>query len=80
MVLEQKIKIVVNCCNGRVGRELIELAEQKRELQQYIVPTGVELLKAATEAGMTAAEAVNCCNGRVGKRPMEELITALGGS
>ena len=23
---------------------------------------------------------VNCCNGRVGKQPMEELITALGGS
>ncbi len=72
--------IVVNCCNGRVGHQLMELAEEKSELKQYIIPTGVELLKAATEAGMKASQAVNCCNGRVGQRPMEELTTVLGGS
>ena len=78
--LSQKLDTVVNCCNGRVGHNLLELAEQKRELQQFTVPTGVQLLKAATEAGMAIKDTVNCCNGRVGKQPMEELITALGGS
>lgn len=78
--ISQELEHVVNCCNGRVGHRLIELAEQKRELKQYVVPTGVELLKAATEGGMTVADTVNCCNGRVGKQPMEELLTVLGGS
>jgi len=69
-----------NCCNGRVGRELLELAEQHKLIQQMIVPTGVELIKQAAEIGVAAKEACNCCNGRVGKpAALQELVTALGG-
>ncbi|MGB3904584.1 MAG: hypothetical protein WBB22_06635 [Anaerolineae bacterium] len=78
--LAQELEHVVNCCNGRVGRRLLELAEQKRELERFVLPTGVELLNAATDVGMAIAATVNCCNGRVGRRPIEELTTMLGGS
>jgi len=78
--LRQEIEATANCCNGRVGHRLLELVEQRKELQRFVVPTGVELVKAAIDAGLTTGHTVNCCNGRVGKLPMEELITTLGGS
>lgn len=74
-----KDAMACNCCNGRVGRELLELAEQKREFKQFVVPTGVELVKAAAEIGLATAQACNCCNGRVGKKAIDDLITTLGG-
>lgn len=78
--ITQKLQTACNCCNGRVGKELLELAQKNTELQRFTNPSGVELLKAATEVGMAVAEACNCCNGQVGKRAMEELITTLGGA
>jgi hypothetical protein len=75
----QKLAHIVNCCNGRVGRELLELAEKSRELQKYVIPTGVEILKGVVEVGLSVEHKVNCCNGRVGKRPVDELIEVLGG-
>lgn len=77
--IAQQLEATCNCCNGRVGHRLLELAETKSELRRFIVPTGVELIKAASEVGITSQTACNCCNGRVGKRPMEELISVLGG-
>ena len=74
----QKLDIV-QCCLGRVNRELLEISEENPELKRFVVPTGVELINAAKKAGMITS-AVNCCNGRVGKEEREELISILGGS
>ena len=69
----------VNCCNGRVGKRLLELAQQSETMRQIIAPTGVELMKAAVQAGR-AGETVNCCNGRVGSQMnVQALLTELGG-
>jgi hypothetical protein len=69
-----------NCCNGRAGRELAELAQQNPAISRLVTPTGVEVLRTLSEAGLAAKDTVNCCNGRVGRNVMEELVTALGGS
>jgi hypothetical protein len=70
----------VNCCNGRVGRRLVELASTDERIREIIAPTGVEVLRRAKEAGLAAKDTVNCCNGRVGRQAFEELVSALGGS
>lgn len=70
----------VNCCNGRVGRNLLALAETSEVIRQAIAPTGVELINAAARAGV-AGDAVNCCNGRVGSAlNVQQLLTELGGA
>jgi hypothetical protein len=69
-----------NCCNGRVGRQMVEAAVANPEIRQFIHPTGVELIQRGLEAGLRAGDTVNCCNGRVGRGAMEELVTALGGA
>lgn len=66
-----------NCCNGRVGRNLIDLAVQDERIREFVLPTGVEVLRRATEAGLAVAAASNCCNGRVGREAAEELAAML---
>jgi hypothetical protein len=70
----------VNCCNGRVGRELLDIAEKNAMVRELIAPIGVELMRRAAAANLLAKDTVNCCNGRVGRAAMEELVTALGGA
>lgn len=69
----------VNCCNGRVGREMMELAQQREDVAKLIEPSGVSLLRASAEAGLRADLASNCCNGRVGRNMAEEIISAFSG-
>jgi hypothetical protein len=78
--IAHQLEHTVNCCNGRVGHKLLELAEGNKMIRELAVPTGVELVRKAVEVGITAKDVCNCCNGRVGRNPMEELITVLGGS
>jgi hypothetical protein len=69
----------VNCCNGRVGKNLLALAETSAVIRQAIAPTGVDLINAAAKAGV-AGETVNCCNGRDGSSMnVQQLLTDLGG-
>lgn len=78
--LAHQLEHTVNCCNGRVGHRVLELAEHKKAIRELAIPTGVELVRKAVDVGITTKDACNCCNGRVGRNPMEELVTALGGS
>lgn len=71
--------LAANCCNGRVGREMVELAQQRGDVARIIEPTGVSLIKATGEAGIAAELASNCCNGRVGRNMAEEIMAAFGG-
>lgn len=73
-------EVASNCCNGRVGRELVELAEKDEAIKRVIAPTGVELLQKAESAGIRARSYTNCCNGRVGRSMLEDVVTALGGA
>lgn len=73
-----QLEHAVNCCNGRVGRELMLLAQEKPEVRDLIAPTGVEILRKGVEAGIRAKDDINCCNGRVGRNLMEEVVAALG--
>jgi hypothetical protein len=68
---------VSNCCNGRVGREMVDLAQQVESVARLIEPSGALLLKSATEAGLRPDVASNCCNGRVGRSLAEELVMAF---
>lgn len=69
----------VNCCNGRVGRRLLELAEKSDVFRQAIAPTGIEFVKQAAAAGRALGETVNCCNGRVGRSlDLNEVVSQLG--
>ena len=72
---------VTNCCNGRVGRSLIEQALQDERFREFVLPTGVQLIRQATEAGAVAEArpVTNCCNGRVG-RSLEDIAAELGGA
>lgn len=74
----------VNCCNGRVGRRIMELATQDERFAKLATPTGVEIVQAAAKAGLAASDTVNCCNGRVGRQlnlkdVVRELTAADGG-
>ena len=74
-----KLDTTVNCCNGRVGRRLIEMATENEKMARLVMPTGVEILQAATKAGLTVGETVNCCNGRVGRSMnLQEIVKELG--
>jgi hypothetical protein len=68
-----------NCCNGRVGREMMELAQQVEIVARMVEPTGATLIKASVDAGLRADLTSNCCNGRVGRNLAEEVITAFSG-
>jgi hypothetical protein len=71
----------VNCCNGRVGKRLLELAQENEAIRQLVAPTGVELIRQAAQAGRALGETVNCCNGRVGSAlNIKDLATELGGA
>lgn len=71
----------VNCCNGRVGKRLLDLASQDDKFRQFVVPTGVEIVKAIGDLGADVSEALNCCNGRVGQRlATKDIATALSGA
>ena len=69
---------VSNCCNGRVGREMVDLAQQVESVARLIEPSGAMLLKASAETGLRPDMAANCCNGRVGRSLAEELVMAFG--
>jgi hypothetical protein len=72
--------LACNCCNGRVGKRLLELAEDHEVIRQLVAPTGVELMKQAIQAGRSLGEACNCCNGRVGHPvSLQNLVNELGG-
>lgn len=79
-IKQGQLEHTVNCCNGRVGHRMIEMAEKSRTIREYIIPTGIELVKAAVKTGLAPEHVVNCCNGRVGKKPIDNLISALGGT
>jgi hypothetical protein len=69
----------VNCCNGRVGKRMLELAEKSEFLRKAIAPTGVEFVRQAAAAGRSLGETVNCCNGRVGRSlDLNEVVSQLG--
>jgi len=71
----------VNCCNGRVGKRLMDLARESEVIRELIAPTGVQLIKEAAQAGRSLGETVNCCNGRVGSAlNIKELVSELGGA
>lgn len=71
----------VNCCNGRVGRRMIDMIMQNEKLAYLAKPTGVELIREAGAAGLAAKDTVNCCNGRVGSQMnVQELLTEFGGA
>lgn len=71
----------VNCCNGRVGKRFVELAEENEVIRQLIAPTGVQLIREAAQAGRSLGETVNCCNGRVGSAlNIQGLVSELGGA
>lgn len=76
----QELEHAINCCNGRVGRELVALAKERKDIQELIAPKGVEILRKGIEAGMRVKDDINCCNGQVGKNPIEDVVTALSGS
>ena len=78
--IEAMLDKTVNCCNGRVGRELVDIAEKNQMVRELIAPIGVELMQKAAKANLLSKDTVNCCNGRVGRAAMEELVTALGGA
>jgi hypothetical protein len=59
-----------NCCNGSVGRRLVEMAREDKAIREMIAPTGVEIINRATAAGL-GVSADNCCNGSVGGRSRE---------
>jgi hypothetical protein len=59
-----------NCCNGVVGRRLVELAREDKVIREMIAPTGVEIIARATAAGM-GVSSDNCCNGVVGGKTRE---------
>jgi hypothetical protein len=56
----------VNCCNGRVGKRMLDMAAENETIAALVRPTGVDLLREAG-AALAAKDTVNCCNGRVGK-------------
>ena len=71
----------VNCCNGRVGRRMLDMAVQHEVIARLVKPTGVELIREAAAAGLAAKDTVNCCNGRVGSQMnVQELLTEFGGA
>lgn len=59
-----------NCCNGVVGRRLMEMAREDKAIREMIAPTGVEIISRATAAGM-GVSSDNCCNGIVGGKARE---------
>ena len=69
--------MAVNCCNGRVGRRLMELAVQQEALQRFTLPTGIEIVKAIGDLGGDINEAMNCCNGRVGRRLDTQAVAQM---
>lgn len=69
--------MAVNCCNGRVGRRMVELAVQNQNFQRFTLPTGIEIVRAIGELGGDVTEAMNCCNGRVGRRLETQAIAQL---
>jgi hypothetical protein len=80
MAEEQLREVASNCCNGRVGRELMELATSNAAIRNMIAPTGVELVQKAEAAGIAARGTTNCCNGRVGRSLLEDAVAAMGGT
>jgi hypothetical protein len=69
----------VNCCNGRVGKRMLDLAVENEKLARLVMPTGVELVRAAISAGIAAKDTVNCCNGRVGNQMnLQEIVKSFG--
>jgi hypothetical protein len=81
--VRNQMDTTVNCCNGRVGRRMMELAAQDEGFAKLAMPTGVELIQAAAKAGLAASDTVNCCNGRVGRqlnlKDVVSELTAAGG-
>jgi hypothetical protein len=61
-----RLDTTVNCCNGRVGRRMLDLATENETIARLVRPTGVDLMREAGEA-LAARDTANCCNGRVGR-------------
>ncbi|WP_026379561.1 hypothetical protein [Afifella pfennigii] len=76
--LQTALDTTVNCCNGRVGRRIMELAAQDERFARLAQPTGIELVQAAAKAGLAASDTVNCCNGRVGRQMnLKDIVAEL---
>ena len=69
--LQATLDTAVNCCNGRVGRRLMELAARDESFVRLVAPSGVQMVKEAAAAGLAAADQVNCCNGKVGRNQLD---------
>lgn len=77
---ELSADLAANCCNGRVGKKLMDLALQDERAARLAMPSGVELIKAAASAGLAVKDTVNCCNGRVGQQlNPQELLSSFSG-
>lgn len=79
--LQAALDTTVNCCNGRVGKRMLDLATQNEVVARLVQPTGVELIREAAKTGFAAKDTVNCCNGRVGSQMnVQELLSEFGGA
>jgi hypothetical protein len=58
------LEALTNCCNGRIGRRLLEMAAQNETIASIVRPTGVEVLRQVQEAGAIADFYTQCCWGR----------------
>lgn len=73
--------MAINCCNGRVGKRMMDLAAKNENYRDLVKPTGVQIIKAIGDAGGDVSESLNCCNGRVGQRMnMKEIAAQLSGA
>ena len=67
----------VNCCNGRVGRRMLDMAAENETIARLVRPTGVDLMREAG-AALAAKDTANCCNGRVGREmDAQEIVQAF---
>jgi hypothetical protein len=56
----------------------MELAASDKSFEKLVAPSGIQLVKEASAAGLAAADTVNCCNGRVGRRlNLKDVISDL---
>ncbi|MCP4991145.1 MAG: hypothetical protein GY928_35355 [Colwellia sp.] len=72
--------MAINCCNGRVGKRIMELAVKDDKLSEYIKPTGIDIIEKVAKLGGDVSESLNCCNGKVGRKlNLQEVASKLAG-
>lgn len=74
--------MTINCCNGRVGKRMMDLAVKDDKYRELVAPTGIEIIKVIGDLGGDLSSALNCCNGRVGRRSLDvkEIASKLSGA